>query len=538
MAKNKNSVSSEKSEFESKRKSDIRFWFRLLSLVVIVPVYAAIIICLLALPRSTVSNIEKRELAQFPEFSWESYWSGEYTADIANYYDDTVPLRDTLKQAASQLLNFVGIKYGNVQVSGQMVVVNDTSNTNEDTQVNDTSSENTQTTSTAVSSDTSSDKDTDSESNYGQEIADGIYTNGQIVVYLDGHYRAMSMYGGGTGDVYAASLNNFASDLPEVNIYSMVCPTQSEFYTPQNFSQYNASQEDSIKSIADQLVGVKSIDICPVLEKHVSEDIYTRTDHHWQALGAYYAAQEFAKTAGVSFKDISTYNKVSIDGYVGTMYAFTDNNADLLNDPETFTYYEPSNSYTTEYYSQAYEYVYSGNLLVEIGDTSSLYMTFMGGDSYAVKIKTDVNNGRKLCVVKDSYGNAEIPFYTGSFEEIYVIDMRYFEVNLVDFVKQMGITDLLFSMSSYSAVGVNADNLENLRTQNKGAVIGDSGDTSSENESSESVDSSIDEYADNDNTDDYSDDYGNDANYNDYGNDYGYGDNYEDDYWENDDYWE
>lgn len=513
---------------DSKKKSNVRFWFRLLSLIIIVPCYLAIIICMYAMPRSTVSNIEKRELAVFPEFSWGSYWSGEYTAGIANYFDDTVPYRDTLKQAASQLLNFLGIKYGDVQVSGPMAVVNEQNNNTDKDNSSDKATSSSQSVNSVKSSDTDTD-DTDSSEALGQEIADGVYTNGQIVVKQDGHFRAMSMFGGGSGSVYAQSLNNIASDLPGVKVYSMIAPTASEYYTPSNFKDYNASQSECIDGINSQLSGVKSIEICSVLGKHTKEEIYTRTDHHWQALGAYYAAKEFANAAGVQFSDISNYEKVGIDGYVGTMYSFTDNNADLLNDPETFTYYKPKNSYTTDYYDQSFNYAYSGQLLVDIADSSSLYMTFMGGDGYITKVTTDVKNGRKLCVVKDSYGNAEIPFYVGSFEEIYVVDMRYLEVNLVDFVNETGVTDLLFTMCSYSAVGTNADNLENLRTQNKGQTIGggnsDDGtvsDTAYDTDSEYDYEDSSDGYGDNNvYSDMYNDENGYtsvDSSYDDYNN--------------------
>lgn len=533
MIKNTQENLQKSKDFESYRRSDVRFWFRLLTLVIVVPVYLILIISLLAMPRSTVSNIEKRQLAVFPEFSWESYWSGEYTSDIATYFDDTVPYRDSLKQAASQLLKFLGIKYNDVQVSGPMAVVNDTQSNSEQTD-NAVNANNTSNTN-SNSQNKDNEKDTDNSKNYGQEIADGVYTNGQIVVYQDGHYRAMSMFGGGTGEVYATSLNNLAADLPNVKIYSMLAPTPSEFYTPSNFKDYNASQAESFESIASMLQGVTPVDIVSVLEKHTTEPIYTRTDHHWQALGAYYAAQTFAKAAGVPFADISTYEKVDIDGYVGTMYAFTDNNADIFNDPETFTYYKPQNNYTTQYYDQTEEnlfgYLYTGDLLVDVAETSSLYLTFMGGDAYIARITTDVNNGRKLLVVKDSYGNAEIPFYTGSFSEIYVMDVRYFAGNIVDFANQLGITDMLFTMCSYSAVGTNADYIEGLRTQNKGLTykvysetepVSDSASTVSEDSSSEEepnesdVDNSIDDgfgdedydYNDDNWGDDYSYDYG------------------------------
>ena len=43
--------------------------------------------------------------------------------------------------------------------------------------------------------------------------------------------------------------------------------------------------------------GITSVDICPVLKQHTEENIYCRTDHHWQPLGAYYAAKTFAEAA-------------------------------------------------------------------------------------------------------------------------------------------------------------------------------------------------------------------------------------------------
>ena len=467
-AKQEEHVKEEKGFNENRKKSEARFWSRMFSLMLIVPVYAALVICMLALPRSTVSNIEKRNLDTFPKFSWSDYWSGTYTASIAHYFDDTVPFRDTLKQAGSQLSKLLGIKYNDVQITGQMQVVSDTVTVNPDTVKDDSKNSSGTSSSTKVSS-SDSDKESDSDREEtkpkGQEIADGVYVNGVIVVYQDGHYRGMSMYGGGSGDVYADSLNKFAEDLPGVKVYSMIDPTSSEFYTPQNFSSYNASQSDDIDSINAKLQNVKGINICSTLARHTDETIYTRTDHHWMSLGAYYAAQEFAKEAGVPFKDINQYSKKKTPGYVGTMYAFSENNPDLLNDPEDFIYYLPkTKDYTVEYYDNSYNFVMEGDLMVEVADVSDMYTAYIGGDNYIVKISTGVRNGRKLCLVKDSYGNAIPPFLTGSFEEIYVIDMRYLELNLVDFAKDKGITDLLFSCCSYSAVGPNADNLEVLRT--------------------------------------------------------------------------
>ena len=79
------------------------------------------------------------------------------------------------------------------------------------------------------------------------------------------------------------------------------------------------------------------------------------------------------------------------------------------------------------------------------------YCTFMGGDAKVVKVSTDTGNGRKLAIFKDSFGNALPPFLMGSFEEIYVIDMRYFTHNVIDFLTENGVTDVLFANNAFHA---------------------------------------------------------------------------------------
>lgn len=493
--KDKRSVAEKEIERVNREKSDRRFWARFASLAAIIPAYIILFICLTFLPRSTVSNIEKRNLSTMPTFSWADYWSGQYTSDVAHYFDDTVPYRDSLKQAASRFSGLFGIKYNDVQVSGTMEVVN-TKPKNDDKSKDGasdvTSSGYGGSLATGSKKEKDKDSDTDTEKQVkGEEIAEGVYANGVIVVYQDGHYRAMSMYGGGYGETYALALNNIADDLPGVHVYSLVAPTASEYYTPENFSDYNASQEDDIIAINDMLQNVKGINVCPALLSHKKENIYTRTDHHWMSLGAYYAAKEFANAAGVSFLDLSQYTKLTKPDYVGTLYTFSGNNADLLNDPEDFIYYVPkTKDYKCEYYDYAFNYQYEGDMYVDVQVSSEYYSTFISGDAYSVKITTGTKNGRRCLVVKDSYGDALVPFLQGSFEEVYVVDMRYFERNLVDFAKEMDITDLLVTCCSYSAVGPNADNLEVIRTSGyTGSVDTTKPDDTQESTSSEETES-------------------------------------------------
>lgn len=431
--------------------------------------FGAVTVSMLVLPRPKESLIEQRSLAEFPEFTYEDFINGDYTEGIAEFYNDTVPYRDDIKKIAAGIKSLYGTSLDDTEIHGQLIAVTEEEEDEPEDlpavlPVTTTSSgvtqDKPQQSTTAASTTATAASTTEKHIN---EIADGVITNGQVVTKLsDGHWYAISLFGGGKGKTYAAALNRFNELLGEdVSIYSMVVPTAGEYYLPEKYSDYNASHKKSIDSINSQLnEDITAVDAVNALGEHTDEPIYTRTDHHWQALGAYYAAEAFAKAADVPFNDLSTYKKAVIDGYVGTMYGYTES-VDLLNDPEQFVYYKPQNEYTTYYYDTAYNFDYNFPLFVDMPVGSS-YSTFMGGDAKIVRIETDVKNGRKLLIFKDSYGNAEVPFYTGSFEEIYVCDMRYFDLNAIEFIQENGITDLLFTMCTFSAVGPNSNGLEKV----------------------------------------------------------------------------
>ncbi len=329
------------------------------------------------------------------------------------------------------------------------------------TSESDSSSDSKESTDSEVSS---ADSATSSESDKPVGV-DGVQTNGQLVVDIDGHTWGISLYGGGDGANYATYLNEFKELVgSSVNVFNMVVPTAGAYYLPAGYEDYNASHRDSINSIANKLVNVINVDGYAALEAHTSEYIYTRTDHHWEPLGAYYAAQAFCDIAQTPLKELSTYTTETIDGFVGTMYAFTDYNERIKNDPDTFTYYIPSTEYTATYYTTDFkvdeQFSQFHSIFVD-QPASGAYSTFMGGDQKIVKIETANKNGRKLCIFKDSYGNAEVPFYIDSFEEIYVCDIRYFDLYAPDFIKENGITDVLFTMCTFSAVGENAEGIKN-----------------------------------------------------------------------------
>lgn len=441
-------------------------------------------ILMLVLPHPDISSIEQRTLAKFPSFSVSALFSGEFTDGLSHYFCDTVPFKDSLKNLSSSLQGLMGIVRDDTPIIHGPVTIPSEEPEEEEPEPAVTTAPkvpiyiNTPT-APAVTTEPEAAESTEEsqtttappatkpppETTPQKAVEDGIVSNG-IMIY---NKMGLMLYGGSfkVGQNYAGYVNAYKKELGDsVNVYSMVIPTSVAYYLPDKYKNLTASQKDNIDNIAKHLDGVVNIDAYGALEKHKNENIYTRTDHHWAGLGAYYAAQEFAKTAGVEFKDLSNYNKVTIPGYVGTLYTYT-GEAVLKNNPEDFIYFEPLTSPMVTYYSQSFQYKFIGSLFSKGLSGTSLYCTYLGGDNTIVHIENGLGNGRKLMIIKDSYGNALPSFLTNSFDEIFVCDQRYFELNAIDFIKQHGVTDVLFASCAFSATGSNAKYIEQIRTQGR-----------------------------------------------------------------------
>lgn len=429
-------------------------------------VVVVLAVVLLLAPRSTISYEENRLLAEKPKFSLTSLLDGSYTSGWSEYYNDTVPFRSKLKKTISAMMQWTGVQseedtvfFGNVsQVKKKTTTPVATTESVETTVAVAAGNDETNTEPAVTTTVVTTTEDPNDEP--AAEIGEGII--------LD-HKRAVCVYGGSfsVGQDYAETLNAYQQDLgSDVQVYSLVAPTAVSYYLPEEYANYTASETENIDNINSYLNGVKPVDAYNALKPHTAEAIYARTDHHWLPLGAYYAAEAFAKVADVPFASLSDYDTATKKDYVGSMYTYTES-AVLLDNPEEFTYYIPKNKYKTTYYSTSFTDPTEGDLLMNLDgyDNSMYYLVFMGGDDKITHVETDCKNGRTLVIFKDSYGNALVPCLTSSFENIYVCDMRYFELNAIDFCKQVGCTDLLFAMNTFSATGGNESYLESNRVQ-------------------------------------------------------------------------
>lgn len=448
-----------------KRKS-----FDILNTAVFLSIIFITGLILFTLPRSEFSESEKRKLEEFPEFSREAFFSGEYTRQINFYFSDTVPFRENITEASSRIKNKMGFQIDGVTLHN--VVINDKNSENitpipeireetihnlseetENEDINKNNDINQNDFFPSITGEVTNEKSGEISPETTSEKEDGkadIGNNG-ILVYKN---RGLMLYGGSKeqGERYAAALNAYRDALADgVNVYSMLIPTSVEFYCPVNYRNLSGNQREDINNITSKLDnGITAVNVYSVLSSKTEEDIYFKTDHHWSPLGAHYAATRFCSAAGVGYLELPDYEKVVIPGYVGTLFGYS-GDINLKNNPEDFIYYKPQNNYSTTYYNfdNPAEAIKSALFLEQSVGMS--YCIFMGGDAKITHIETDVKNGRILAVFKDSYGNALVPFLVNSFEEIYVIDIRYFPYKSVDYLKQNNVTDVLFCNNIFAA---------------------------------------------------------------------------------------
>lgn len=485
-SKDKGSSLEKRIEAAKAYKKNVKLYNKI-SIAVILGVIALTAVLLAVLPRPKTSELEKRELAPMPEFSAKALFSGEYFSGIAEHFSDTVPFREQLVVLNSRMKKAMGISsptfYGTVDI-----VADDEGNSLEETPVQTESAQTEpvpQQTDVAVSEKTEENDSAVTETSAVSETTESEKTgiadfsnNGIVVdgVKMYGEDAGVMLFGGNKkqGARYAEIINKYKASLGNVNVYNMVVPTSVEFYLPKKYSKYSSSEKESI----DYIYSCLSPDVTPIdayskLAEHTDEYIYLRTDHHWSPLGAYYAYTAFCEALGMEYHLITDYTEKVKDGFVGSLYGYT-NDITLANAPEQFHYFLPPDvTYSVQtYYYDTLAPKNGGALFHEYVEGANCYGMFLGADAIHTKITTSTKNGRKIVVFKESYGNAFVPFLVNNFEEIYVIDIRYFGTNAVDYIKKIGATDVLFIDNCFAANTSSLINhIEDLYSSPTGSVV-------------------------------------------------------------------
>ena len=297
-----------------------------------------------------------------------------------------------------------------------------------------------------------SDTDTASQNTDYEKIEsnDKVTDYGSVVAVGNAAYELYN-YSDDAAKNYAGLINKAADGLAgSATVYDLVPPTSTAITFPDNLRD-QISSSDQAKSL-DKIYGymddnVKTVNAYPDLMEHRTEYVYFRTDHHWTALGAYYAYNEFCKTKGIDPTPLENYKTVEYNDFLGSFYKDTNNSSALGNTPDTIKAYYPVSQNVTMDVTDQKGQNYQWDVIHDVTDygKSLKYSTFIAGDNpMTVITNSDITDGSSCVVVKESFGNALVPFLIDHYQTVYVIDYRYWTGDLVSFVKEKKAQDVLF----------------------------------------------------------------------------------------------
>lgn len=275
------------------------------------------------------------------------------------------------------------------------------------------------------------------------ETVNGIFVYNDVAYELFYGSEDMAKY-------YAETISDIKTALGDgIKVYNVVVPTHVGIDLPAKFDDLCEPQDKYLNTIVSSytsdVIGVNTYD---KLMHHRDEYLYFNSDHHWTALAAYYAYEEFAKAAGIEPVKLSDLNEEKIEGYSGSL-AY-DTGLETLKE-DYVTYYTSDDDIDCTKYDEDGENPEDYMLIHDYASGVNSYGVFLGGDTPLLVAKNENGNGKKIAVVKESYGNAFSPFIAYTYSEAHFIDFRYINFDLKSYLEENGIDEVIFINNSMAS---------------------------------------------------------------------------------------
>lgn len=406
-------------------------------------------------PKKIISENEKRKLATFPNWKLENFLQGKFTDSIALYFADHFIYRKEWIPIAVQTHHFKGIQIEKVKLYQNSNLLNENIKISENLLKEDTN---------LIQNNTK--KNSDRLYNYNKEDNDEYAITKKA--YLDsldeqgiGHLsknificngKGFQFFGGNhqLARYFAKVVDKYAFQNPDVKVYAAIVPSNAEFYLPQKYQKFKRSECANIEATNQALKKGIGVDICKEIYDHLDEYVYFNTDHHWTGLGAYYGYVAWCKTARIEPIPLKKMKKKVIKNYYGSLFHLT-HDPELAKNKDSVEYFKSDIKTKTLYWLEnQMNKAHTGTYLVEFASSATAYGVFLGGDYPLMHISTELQTNRNCLIIKNSYGNPFTTFLVNHFDNIYVIDYRYYHHPLNQFIHEKKITDIIFLMGVFS----------------------------------------------------------------------------------------
>ncbi len=264
-----------------------------------------------------------------------------------------------------------------------------------------------------------------------------------LFIYGDAVYT-QAYYGEKAAKYYAQTAEYYKSLFGEdVNVSVAIAPVSSMVIENEEVAAKFSDQGDIQDKIGAQMSdNINFVDVYSEMYAHRDEYLFYKSDHHWTALGAYYAYRAFAESLGLEPTALSDLDYAVLNSaYHGSMYQMTKDIRvkGFVDVVEAYlTKKEHTMTVTT---MSGYTANYNHCVVKNIGG----YVSFIAGDNPYTVINVPENpQDKNILVLKDSFGDAFVPYLCEHFGNIIVVDVRYTDMNVYEQLGDYGLTDILF----------------------------------------------------------------------------------------------
>lgn len=342
-------------------------------------------------PKRSYSDLERRQLNQFPAFSLSQLIQNKWTADYDSYTKDQVVFRDTwmkLQSLSERLL------FQKVEIGGAVIGKNDALFTK----------------------------------------MFGLTNNEEKLLNKN-----------------TLLVQQFAENFPG-KVTLMLAPSASLIYQEELPAGTPMLDENSaLDTIFDAVGQDHVLDLRQPFEAAKADKLYYSTDHHWTTWGAYLAYRQFCSREGLDPLEVTQQDFTQVPDFYGTTYAKA---LYWKTQPDTLDYLELPNQLTVwniDSQLNLTESFTAGLYDTEKFDTVDKYAAFLYGNNGYTTIQG--NGEGSILVVKDSYANSFVPFLCANYERIGVIDPRGYKLSIQELAQQEGYDNilLLFNFQTFKS---------------------------------------------------------------------------------------
>lgn len=224
-------------------------------------------------------------------------------------------------------------------------------------------------------------------------------------------------------------------------VFFALIPNKESIYTELLPKQLEPVDMSALIESAYLNSGAKSIDIKEALTGKKTEYIYYNTDHHWTSLGAYYGYGALSDKLGFSKNEISMYDrKIVSDSFSGTnvsasgFYWFAPDNMEIFvseDDDISILNYSTGKAEKTGLYAPKFL------------EKKDKYKFFFGGNTPLIEIQNMDAPQKSILIIRDSFCDSLLPFLIDEYSNISVIDLRYYNESLNDYIKEHKFDQIL-----------------------------------------------------------------------------------------------